>query len=319
MIGFATDSVAPEHRFDHWREMRAKHIFGVTIELPAERRRAFQGRFRARSVGTATISSLRASAYTVRRTEGDIARMAGNSLCIAQQTVGPGRLETPHCDAGYVAAGDMTVSFSDIPFTATPAGDTAFYSRMAKIPISSDLLLGARVDALHAAKPDPACRALWPMQVLFNALSAGDIGEDEEGAMIDMARLALVTRGQLSIRGPEVRQAIRRGLLHGAIRRMEAGKQETGLTANSVAAELGISRRQLFLILEEAGMSFAKKLSDMRIRAARKLLLEQPELPVTRIAFECGFESLATFYRVFNATFSMAPGELRVSEQAPFR
>src|SRR5436190_22357163 len=45
MISFDTDGLQPRDRFDQWREVRGKALFGVTIEVPRERRRDFYGRF----------------------------------------------------------------------------------------------------------------------------------------------------------------------------------------------------------------------------------------------------------------------------------
>src|SRR3954466_3180412 len=48
MISFDTDGLKPAERFDHWCEVRAKELFGVTIEVPRERRPDCHGRFSAR-------------------------------------------------------------------------------------------------------------------------------------------------------------------------------------------------------------------------------------------------------------------------------
>jgi len=76
MIRFDTDGIAPEHRFEHWRELRARQVMGVTLELPIERRRSFEGKSRAKLFGSVTVASICASAYTVKRTAPDIAGRA---------------------------------------------------------------------------------------------------------------------------------------------------------------------------------------------------------------------------------------------------
>jgi len=42
---WCTDEVEPHDRFDYWREVRAKGLFGVTAELERERRADFFGEF----------------------------------------------------------------------------------------------------------------------------------------------------------------------------------------------------------------------------------------------------------------------------------
>ena len=53
----------------------------------------------------------------------------------------------------------------------------------------------------------------------------------------------------------------------------------------------------------------------MRFDAARQRLLSAPQATITQIALGCGFDSLATFYRVFRHTFGTTPGEVRNSAQ----
>ena len=80
IVRFATDDFLPEHRFDQWREVRGKSLFGVTIELARDLRHSFRGSFQARAVAGAVVTDMRASSYRVNRTEADIARIAGDSL-----------------------------------------------------------------------------------------------------------------------------------------------------------------------------------------------------------------------------------------------
>ena len=54
MISFDTDGLKPSERFDNWCELRAKGLFGITIEVTRERRPDFRGRFSAFEMGGAT-------------------------------------------------------------------------------------------------------------------------------------------------------------------------------------------------------------------------------------------------------------------------
>ena len=47
---WSTDQVAPKERFDYWREVRAKGLFGATAELEREQRPQFFGEFALRKV-----------------------------------------------------------------------------------------------------------------------------------------------------------------------------------------------------------------------------------------------------------------------------
>jgi AraC-like DNA-binding protein len=78
-----------------------------------------------------------------------------------------------------------------------------------------------------------------------------------------------------------------------------------------IADLLGISLRHLHVLFEADEISFSETVTALRIERSRRLLHERPDWSITRIAFACGFESLATFYRLFNAAEQMTPGDYR--------
>jgi len=88
---------------------------------------------------------------------------------------------------------------------------------------------------------------------------------------------------------------------------------DPNLSPASVADQLGISIRHLHALFERTAMSFSQTLTASRIEHSQKLLLGTPGRAVSSIAFASGFDSLATFYRVFRATSGMAPGDFRES------
>lgn len=118
MLTWSTDALPAHERFAYWREERGRQLFGVTIELPPERRHSFHGRFASQPVGGATLASLSASAYQVSRTEADIARVSTDSLVIGLQVAGPGWCDTPagqtFIDVGAVAVGHANLPSQEI-------------------------------------------------------------------------------------------------------------------------------------------------------------------------------------------------------------
>lgn len=310
MIRFSTDDISPERRFDEWREVRGRGLFGVTIELPAERRHAFQGSFWASRVGLAVASEMKASSYHVSRTRADIARLAGDSLCIALQVRGSGSLDAGGSRLHGVTAGDMTISHSDLPYIAAPGDLPDFHYRMLKVPLDGDLLLGGTAHDLFALRyiDDPALSR--PFRALFDTLT-GLAATDPVRDVIHITRLALAARGRLPRGMPEVRAALRSGLRHAAREIMVRRKHQQVLSPAIVAHELGVSLRQLHILFEEAEQTFSRTLAAMRLEDARRLLISAPGLPIIDIAYACGFESLPTFYRQFNAAYGMAPGDMR--------
>lgn len=312
MLNFTTDDLAPGDRFEHWREERNKNLFGVTIELPREQRANFSGRFSAVEIGGAMVSNMQASSYVIHRTGADIARMAGNSLCINRQVRGLGILDVGNDAPQAIGDGGMVFSHSDMPYTGIPRREGAFDYRMLRIPLRSEIALDADLDNL-VATPSLHVRPLArPISALFNALTSPKLRlEDPTTAVTHLARLVLIGRGRLKLGLSETRAALRSGLFHAAVEIIARDLSHIALSPAGVAMELGVSLRQLHLLFEPSGRSFSRTLSDMRLSKARRLLQTRPDLSITEIAYRSGMESQATFYRAFRKAYGMTPGDIR--------
>lgn len=312
MLNFTTDDIRPQDRFDHWCEVRGRHLFGVTIELDRARRDKFEGRFAAVAVGTATVSELRASSYRVSRTPSDIARVAGRSLCIGLQVRGPGWIGVGRAPPQRVREGDLLVNHSDLPYAGVPERSDGFDFRTLRIPLTHELLLGAEAEDLFATPLDRSLPVARPLMALFHALTTrpADI-PDPHAEVAHIVRLALVSRGRLAPGLPESRAALRSGLLHAARGILARDLRQPGLSPGAVARELGISLRQVHVLFEPTGQSFARTLTAMRLADASRMLVAQPARSVTDIAYRCGFDSIATFYRAFRAAYGMTPNDAR--------
>jgi AraC-like DNA-binding protein len=312
MLSFSTDDLPLRDRFDHWCEARGKSLFGVTIELPRERRADFFGRFSAAQVGGAVVSEMQAASYRLSRTDKDIGRVAGNSLCISRQVRGPGWVDVGRGRILSVREGDLAINHSDLPYTGTPQRSDGFHYRMLKIPLSGDILLGAPAHDLFAAMSEPQSAFARPLSALFNAITGGwrDLA-DPSAAVTHVARLAMLERGRLPAGMPESRAALRAGFFHAAHEILVRDHHLPNLSPGAVARELGISLRQVHVLFEPTGLSFSRTLTAMRIRSACRLLEAMPARSVADIAFASGFDSLATFYRAFRDSSGMTPTDMR--------
>lgn len=314
MLSFSTDDLSPQDRFDHWCEVRGKSLFGVTIELERERRASFQGRFSATAIGNAVLAEMTASSYRVSRTPSDIARVSGNSISIGLQIRGPGWMKVGGGRVHSVREGDLTVGHSDLPFAATPERGNGFHFRTLKIPLGGNIVLGART---HDIVPQPLAhdaRMTRLIASMFGALTqqpgqSADPARDVE----HIARLAMIARGRLPAGLPESRAALRGGFLHAARDIMARDLRRPDLTPAGVSAELAISLRQLHVLFEPTGLSFARTLTAMRLAKACKLLRQGSVRSTADIAYACGFDSIATFYRVFRAAYGMTPSDMRIA------
>ena len=87
--------------------------------------------------------------------------------------------------------------------------------------------------------------------------------------------------------------------------------EETSIDA--AADQLAIPRRTFTkLFAEIAGDTWLRYLRRLAIEHAQRRL-RGTEIPITSIAFECGFNDLSTFYRQFQRHCGVSPGEYRVT------
>lgn len=312
MISFDTDRLRPQERFDHWCEVRAKGLFGITIEVPRERRPDFHGRFSARELGGATIADMRASSYRARRTWADIKQMPGDSLYICQQVRGPGVLSAGVERFHKIADGAMTITSSDVPFEGIPQHSGDFHFRALKIPVAGNEGLKAGVENLTCEPLLPETPVARLIETTFAAIVAQHVEAANADATIrHIAQLALLARGRVASGTPESRDAVRHGFLHMALALVRSHLLRSDLSPTQVARTLNISVRQLHLLFEPTEKSFSRTLLAMRLAEARRQLEAVPHLTITEIALACGFDSLATFYRAFRQAYGMTPGDLR--------
>lgn len=310
MLSFSTDDIAPQDRFEHWREVRGKSLFGATIELPREQRAGFRARFEAIEVGGALVSMVTGSPYTMSRTKADIARMAGNSLNLNRQVRGLGVLDVGNEHAQRLGDGEIAFTHSDVPFRAIPTRGGSFDYQILRIPLRGDVVLDANVENLMAITSSQLTQFSRPISALFNAVTnPSRRPADPAAAVTHIARLFMLERGRLKLGLSETRAALRAGLYHAACEILARDLSRHDLSPNHVASELGISLRQLHLLFEPSGRSFSRTLADIRLEHAFRLFETQPALSIIDVAEASGIESQATFYRGFRRAFDMTPGD----------
>ena len=311
---WSTDQVDPKDRFDYWREVRSKGLFGATAELDREHRPKFTGEFSLRKIGSAGLIGLRASSYHVERSATDIASAPSDSLCICQQLGGGGWFRVRNVDDFQVAGGTFATSYSDLPYHTVPIAAEGFDLRILKVPVA-DILLP--LPGLHELVPKPLIDrpVLIPLlESCFTDLTetADDSDPSTTKALVQtLTHLTLIERGVVRPTSRVAQYAVRAGRLSLARRLMARHIAEPQLSPAFVASQLAISVRHLHVLFEESSMSFSQTVTALRIERSRRLLREAPTMTIAEIAFASGFDSLATFYRVFRSVQGVTPGDFR--------
>lgn len=84
------------------------------------------------------------------------------------------------------------------------------------------------------------------------------------------------------------------------------------LSLEMLASMTGFSKSHFIRLFKEfAGVSYYEYLTKRRMTLAEIMLLDHPELCIADIAMQCGFNSLATFNRVFKSAHNCTPTDYR--------
>ena len=97
---------------------------------------------------------------------------------------------------------------------------------------------------------------------------------------------------------------------------MEVDKlyHEPAFSRADLAQEIQTSENTLSRVINVAfGKSFPRLLSEFRVGDAKRMLLN-PSIPVQVVAFEVGFNSLASFNRVFKEVSGETPSQYRLGK-----
>ena len=87
---------------------------------------------------------------------------------------------------------------------------------------------------------------------------------------------------------------------------------DPGLTVGKVLRIVFMSRSNLHRRLkEQTGLSATAYIRRQRLHHAKKLLEEQPQLPVSEVAQKVGFGSQSYFAKQFKKLFGCCPKEVR--------
>jgi AraC-like DNA-binding protein len=310
----STDAVPQRDRFAYWVEAVSRQYTGMTLETTPEQRRLFSARLTAiRHAGVVSMGFDRSSARAHRGVR-DIARFPSDNLLIYCAPASPSWIRAHDGDEFVAPPGSLVVGFADVPFSHANVADEPIDCALASLPVA---LIGSfhrgRREALpRVVHTDSGLGAL--LGAYFGAwrrnLPALE-GEAFDVAAHSLAHLAALAQGSANTTAEANREAIAVARRAAAERFIVRNLHRADLSPAQIAAAIGVSVRRLHALLEPTGASVGRRVTALRLDKARRLLADAAELSVTEVALRCGFDNLATFYRVFKANFHMTATEFR--------
>jgi len=123
----------------------------------------------------------------------------------------------------------------------------------------------------------------------------------------NVCNLLTITSGTAGMPIPGSRDARRQAL----VRYLRQHACDPALSVETAAAALKMSRRLVQQLLQEADTSFTQLVTAQRLRSSALRLTGATGIPVSEIAYQCGFTDVSHFNHLFKRRYGVAPSEYR--------
>jgi AraC-like DNA-binding protein len=311
LMRFSSDELPPRERFDIWRDTMTRKLLRLAIDPLTERP------FRAKAALRA-LPSLRVGFGTVgpaihHRTR-QIAAAENDDIALLVNLGGPFLIRRPDEDLPVGPGEACLVECCEIGAYVMADSGKHLCVRIERRVLGA---FARHVDRALGRLIPADTEALKLLVTYARTLPSGEnaFSPAASRAVVDHVGdlMALV----VGAGGEAAALAASRGLAAGRLSAAKAHIRERSglleLTAESVAAEQGISPRYLRQLFEGEAQSFTAYLLEQRLRQAHAMLTS-PRFaaePISRIAFGVGFGDLSYFNRVFRRRYERTPKEVR--------
>ena len=307
----SVDHLRESNRFAYWREQWCQATVGVTGELDKGAGTDFRARATSWSGKHLIRLRCQTSPFRVSRGAREINRHGWESWIWLHQELSEGT-KFEHAGNEFVTGrGDLLLLDPTIPFT-NQARSAHDYRRwfLPRGLIEPHLPYDRRPFSIHLTGSEGLGTIVRCYLGALNE-TIDTLGHSQQPAVVDnFCRLLALTCGRTP--GPQ-QDAVRAAKLQQAKDYISKHLTDSGLTPTQAAAAIKVSVRQLHLLFEPTGISFAEHVQSQRLEECRAALASpfSRDRSVTDIAYAWGFNSLASFYRAFRRRFGASPSEVR--------
>ena len=308
----SADDVGSRDGFAYWREEVCRAYAPLTIDREGDR--PFHARVDVQMAGGIAMMDVHGSGYRMARSPGDIAAGPADFYLVFQVMENNLHVERGDerlvLEQGTVGIGDQNVAWTmRLP-------DESYRTRNFLVPrhlVDPWLAPGISFSTLSLTT-QPGLQGLIADYV-------GSLGRNLPLLSVAAANLALENLGRLVAMAAGMpadqreagRSALRAAKYQQAVDLIDRQFRDPDLSPERAAGLLGVSLRQLHLLFEHSGETFSQRLQHRRAAACRQAL-KDPALShrsISDLAFDAGFDNLATFYRIFKRLYGMTPSDAR--------
>jgi AraC-like DNA-binding protein len=303
---WSTGGVAQSERFDFWRESVKACFNPMSPRIEKREIGNFHGKIEAMQLGAARLLNVSASPHSTGRTPRDIENGTGEYIALYRER-GETIFEFDSSKGGrrtslHAGHGDMVISNSDKPYHIVCNPRVAIDKSILFFPKELFASIALNPDAMETRIIPPSRGAGALLSSYFDSFLANAMHLREAVSAYGQ----LTSNVDMGADGRTVQLAAIKSLIDKSL-------SMPRLDSRLVADKAGLSVRNLHRLFERSGTTLSQYIRDRRLELA-KMLLRSPDRRhhnVSTIAFDCGFESLATFYRVFRHGCLCTPVEYR--------
>jgi AraC-like DNA-binding protein len=311
ILRISTDDFPERDRLEIAREIYGRIIMKHEVEpIPGG---PFYLRGALRRLPGLAMASLACSAVHTNRTP---AQIENDDLVLCVNLAG-GRVLRQLGREAVLGVGEAVLSTSADVGTCDISSNSRWIS--VRIPFRS---LAPMAADLHSAFIRPIPAGTEPLSLLasyIGALQKMDATATPEIQRLVVAHvneLVALTIGARSDAAEFARgHGLRAARLVKVLQAIEANISDMGLSAATVAAQLGVTPRYVHLLLEETGRTFSRYVLEKRLVRAVELLRDprRYDRKIAAIALDVGFANLSHFNRAFRRHFGDTPSGVRAS------
>ncbi len=288
------------------------------IEVKPLDRATFDASFSIETLGGISIVKTFSRAAEIERTDWHVGQSSDRRVFLLMPV--QGRIASSHYGHDVdVEEGDFVMSESQMPSRTSfcspnsSLGVMIPYDLLTRHIPDPEAILGVRVhgDRGFGQLVNTMLRALWAQ--IERGVPA------EFGAGVARSLLDLVAAAYAMEHGAQASESSVAIARRAQIKRfIERHLRDADLTAQSVAAGLGLSPRYTRMVFSREGESISDYILRRRLEECAHQLANVvwQRRSITDTAFEWGFSSMAHFTRVFKEQFSVTPTEYRRSRSA---
>ncbi|MFD8463625.1 helix-turn-helix domain-containing protein [Streptomyces cyaneofuscatus] len=315
-----TDDVAPDIRFDVWREAMAATM--SPMHISSQHSSDFWGHTRLLTLDDVLLWPVAMQASRYRRTTELVRRGDPELYHITLVLPGSGRLRVDHSDRRHLSTvNDLYILDSSQPCDVEVEENELAVGIGVEIPRSNfpstaekgiRRILGHRISGQEGFGS-----VLSPF--LSHLISRNSAHQPSDIPRLKQILLDLVTAlaaRELDAEASLCTETRRRNTFLLIRSYIQRNYHDPALTPRNVAAAHFISPRQLHRLFEAEGITAAAYIRGRRLAEARRRLADpaQYSTSIQTIAQRCGYTSAAHFSRSFSAAYGMAPREYRELE-----